>query len=131
MKWKLIIFDCDGTLVESEAVACQVYTKYQSSLGVHFTIDEFKEKFIGTGADAPIVKETFAKLPPHAEKEGDRLLDQALESELQTLEGIPELLKKITVPMCVASNSSMPYLQNVLQWTDLNKYFGGHVSQRS
>lgn len=73
---KLIIFDCDGTLVDSEVVATKFFTNYWKRFGVDFTELEFKEQFIGTGKNAPIVRETNQRLPKEAIEEGDRLKGQ-------------------------------------------------------
>ena len=50
---KLIIFDCDGTLVDSEVVAARVFTAYWATHGIHLTETEFKETFIGKGNEHP------------------------------------------------------------------------------
>ena len=126
---KLIIFDCDGTLVESEIIATEVFTKYWATHGVHFTKDEFKELFIGTGSDAPIVVETNAKLPSYAPEEGDRLLDEAIKRDLTYVSGINFVLDKLDdFNICVASNSSMNYVKTALLKTRLNDYFKENIA---
>jgi HAD superfamily hydrolase (TIGR01509 family) len=124
---KLIIFDCDGTLVDSEVIACRVFRDYWATHGVVFTEDEFKENFIGTGSDAAIVKNTFSKMPDYVDKEGNKLLDEALDKELLPVTGMLDLLKTLDADMCVASNSSLKYVKSALKKTKLEKYFGDKV----
>lgn len=125
MDKKLIIFDCDGTLVDSEVIAARIFTKYWSSHGVHFTEEEFKEKFIGTGKDAAIVQETFARLPKNAQEEGDKIFDLALATELEAVPQIESLLEELGhYDICVGSNSSMAYVERALRKTNLLKFFG-------
>ena len=124
---KLVIFDCDGTLVDSEVIASKVYPQYWATHGVFFSEDEFKEKFIGTGHDAEIVKETFSRMPDFAKAEGERLLDQALAKELTAVDGIKEILLKLAVEKCVASNSSLSYVKQALNKTELSHHFGDKV----
>ena len=127
MSRRLIIFDCDGTLVDSELVASRVFTRYWSTHGVHFTEDEFKELFIGTGRDAAIVTETFARMPPEAEATGNLLFKEALHMELRPITGIPEVLNALREPVCVASNSSREHVEQALALCGLSQHFEGKV----
>ncbi|MDC1174110.1 HAD-IA family hydrolase [Bacteriovoracaceae bacterium] len=124
---KLIIFDCDGTLVDSEVIATQVFTAYWATHGVVMTETEFKEKFIGTGSNAPVVIENLSKMPAHADEEGDALLDEALSKYLTAVDGISTLLSSLNFEMCVASNSSLKYVKKALIKTKLTSYFGEKV----
>ncbi len=124
---KLIIFDCDGTIVDSEVIATKVFTRYWATHGVNFTEDEFKEKFIGTGKNAPIVIETFSRMPDYAGKEGDRLLDEELEKSLCAVEGMLELVSSLQGDICVASNSSLRYVKAALKKTELDVCFKDKV----
>ncbi|MCA9487099.1 MAG: HAD family phosphatase [Nanoarchaeota archaeon] len=124
---KLVIFDCDGTLVDSEVIATKVFTRYWATHGVNFTEDEFKEKFIGTGKNAPIVIETFSKMPEYANEEGDRLLDEELERNLCAVEGMVELVSELSNDICVASNSSLNYVKSALKKTKLDVCFNQNV----
>jgi beta-phosphoglucomutase-like phosphatase (HAD superfamily) len=82
---KLITFDCDGTLVDSEVVATQVFTAYWATHRVQITETEFKETFIGKGNLHPDCAGIFKRMPEHAMEEGDRLWDEALKSNLQAV----------------------------------------------
>jgi len=121
---KLIIFDCDGTLVDSEVIACEVLPTYWKTHGVHFSEEEFKEKIIGTGSNAPIILEIFSKMPPHAKEEGDQLLMKAIKENLTAVNGIKELLSGLKYNVCVASNSSIAHVESALKTTKLDSFFG-------
>ena len=120
---KLVIFDCDGTLVESESIATKVFTKLWSQYGVHFHEDEFKEKFIGTGKNASIVIETFSKMPSHVKHEGDRILHKEILKSLEPVEGMSCLLGDLKLKKCVASNSSLSYVKTAIEKAQLSSYF--------
>ena len=127
MKFPLVIFDCDGTLVESEHIACKVFPNYWATHGVRITADEFKERFIGAGSNAPVVTEMFSKLPAHARDEGDRLFDEALRKELVPVTGMVDLVASLPSKICVASNSSLAHIREVLTKTELSKFFGRNL----
>lgn len=124
---ELIIFDFDGTLVDSEAVAVKVFIKHWAGFGVHFTEDEFKANFIGTPKEAEINVTTFARMPPHAWDEGNELFEKALETELEAVKGIETILASLKTKKSVASNSSLNYVKKALKQTKLNHYFEDRV----
>lgn len=126
-KTDLIIFDCDGTLVDSEVVASDFFPRYWASHGLNMTPDEFKEGFIGVGNNSEIGRKTFAQMPPHAEEEGDRLYAEELKKKLKPVEGIVDLLSGLSGPICVASNSSLKHVEDSISRTGLSKFFGEHL----
>jgi HAD superfamily hydrolase (TIGR01509 family) len=124
---KLIIFDCDGTLVDSEIIASRVFPEVWAGMGVKMTADYFICNFVGTGSDAEIVKQTMALLPPNAMEIADQKFDEELARSLQPVQGMIELLAQLPHQTCVASNSSLNYLKEALANTKLAKYFGERV----
>jgi HAD superfamily hydrolase (TIGR01509 family) len=124
---KLIIFDCDGTLVDSEIIAAKVFPAVWATMGVTMTEDYFICNFVGTGSDAEIVKTTMAKLPPDAMEIGEKKFDEELSSNLKAVTGMIELLSEIPHAICVASNSSHKYVVKALETTELKNFFGEKV----
>lgn len=124
---KLIIFDCDGTLVDSEVIASEVFPAVWSEMGLTMSADFFLTNFVGTGSDAEIVKTTMAKLPPNAMEIADLKFDEELRKRLQPVRGIKELLTDLVHDMCVASNSSPGYVIGALASTGLLPFFNDRV----
>ena len=124
---KLIIFDCDGTIVDSEIIAARVFPEVWGAMGVEMTSDYFICNFVGVGGDADVVKATMARLPERAMEIADQKFFQALEAGLLPVEGMSDLLESIAHKKCVASNSSLPYVENALRWTGLDRFFDGQV----
>jgi HAD superfamily hydrolase (TIGR01509 family) len=123
----MIIFDCDGTLVDSEIIAAEVFPSVWSSMGVKMTTDFFLRNFVGTGADAEIVKKTISSLPPNAMAIADKKFDEELALRLQPVRGIERVLHDLPCQACVASNSSLAYIQSALEKTALAGFFGNKV----
>lgn len=139
---RLIIFDCDGTLVDSEIIACKVFPKVWAEMGIEISEEFFLSHFVGTGSDAPVVKDLMSQLPANAMAIADLEFDQQLEHNLQPVAAVRELLLELTTgksekqicvsdlpatQICVASNSSFPYLQRALAKTALAPFFDSRV----
>mgnify|MGYP000951434005 CR=1 FL=1 len=129
MKKKLVLFDCDGTLLDTEIILARVFLSTWAERGVHMSLEDYTRLFVGTGHDAPVVRETWERMPPDTEALCHARCAEAFRTELRAVRGIPELLAKLGPEMetCVASNSSAPYLKNVLAMTKLDAFFGDRV----
>ena len=124
---KLIIFDCDGTLVDSEIIAARVFTEVWASMGLTMTVDYFLRNIVGTGHDSEIMRNTRAQLPADAPVIAEKKFENALERQLKPLAGIPELLATLECTLCVASNSAHAYVVKALAVTGLTAYFGDRI----
>jgi len=124
---KLIIFDCDGTLVDSEAIAARVFPAVWATMGLQMTTDEFISNFVGISNDAESVKNILAPLPPHAKAVADKAFAEELARNLQPVHGTLKLLAQLSCQACVASNSSVEYLQRTLRATGLAEFFGERI----
>jgi HAD superfamily hydrolase (TIGR01509 family) len=103
----LVIFDCDGVLVDTEPVANAVLKHQLDAIGLEMPLDEVIRTFVGRsrGDCLEIAARLRGGALPHGFGEAwDRAFDQALERETRAIEGIPELLRDFPLPYCVASN---------------------------
>ena len=130
MNTKCILFDCDGTLVDSENITNRVVANMAGELGISMTLREAQIKFGGKTLDAVIygMKEMSGKdIPadwlPRLVKE----VSKAYETDLQPMEGIKKLLDSIDIPICVASNGEPRHVKGSLLLTGLNGYFNENV----
>ena len=105
----LVIFDCDGVLVESEELACRIYVDMFREYGHLLDYEQTLHKFYGMTLQnrLKISEQELGWKPPadfvHLFHERELILS---ESELKTVPHIHELLESISLPMCVASNGS-------------------------
>jgi HAD superfamily hydrolase (TIGR01509 family) len=123
----LIIFDCDGTLVDSEAIAAKIFPQVWASMGLEMTPEFFVENFVGVSNTDPNVVRILSSLPANAMEVADQEFEKAWRSHVTSINGIPDLLDTLGDKICVASNSSKSYLQTVLKKTDLSSYFGDRI----
>jgi len=107
MKYKCVIFDCDGVLVDSEAISCKVLLEMTENLGLKLnwddTIEEFSGKSLGSIIEY-IEARVKGKVPSNFEKEFRQRTFEAFKKDLKPIEGVSEILNKLKVPFCVASS---------------------------
>jgi len=128
--YDLVIFDCDGVLVESEALACQIYVQLFAEYGFHLDYTETLHKFYGVTLSnrLKVSAQELGWIPPEEfiPNFNQRLLDFS-ERELHTIPHIHELIESITVPMCVASNGSRDEIVFRLKVAGLTERFGNAI----
>ena len=130
---ELVIFDCDGVLVDSERLAIDVDVVVMAELGWPLTREEVVELFLGRShADvtAMIEEHLVMKLPPDWGLEFRPLYDEAFRA-LRAVAGIEEALDRITVPICVASSGSHRKIRRSLEQVGLYHRFVGRIFSAS
>jgi HAD superfamily hydrolase (TIGR01509 family) len=121
-RFALVIFDCDGVLVDSELITNRVFTSMLNELGLPLTMDEVFDRFVGRSmAQCLEVIGTLLgrEVPVDFVKQYHLRTTAALNSDLKTVPGIEAVLKTIQVPYCVASNGSHEKMQTTLGITGL------------
>ncbi|WP_175439296.1 HAD family hydrolase [Streptomyces vilmorinianum] len=106
---ELVIFDCDGVLVDSERIYCRVDHEVFTSLGAEFTEAEVVEHFVGSSNEAytALLEERLGRrLEPDWHAPYRHRYEQALDAELTVVDGITDALDALEVPFCLASNGS-------------------------
>jgi len=126
----LVIFDCDGVLVDSERLAIKVDVEVLARLGWPLSEAEVIERFVGV-SDAQFKREVEShlgrRLAADWEAEFEPLYRSAFEAELRCVEGIVEALDLITHPTCVASSGSHEKMRFTLGLTGLYERFEGRI----
>jgi HAD superfamily hydrolase (TIGR01509 family) len=128
--FELVIFDCDGVLVDSEPVANRVFTAALAEIGLSMSYDEVCSTFIGLsmGRCVEIVEQRLGKPVPHDfEARLQHRTFEAFRAGLKSVPGVAEALDRIDAPVCVASSGEQEKMQLTLGLTGLLPRFEGRL----
>ncbi len=130
----LVIFDCDGVLVDSENIAAQVFSEALIAAAFPATVEE--AFLLGFGKNrvtlSAAVETRFGRALPDGFFETMRArMRAAFERELLPMPGVGELLAALQRPCCVASNSHLEHVRHALSLTGLLRFFDPHFFSAS
>jgi HAD superfamily hydrolase (TIGR01509 family) len=127
---ELVIFDCDGVLVDTERLAVRVDVQVLTQLGWVMTEAEVVERFVGL-SDATIREaieaHTGRRLADNWEQEFRHLYRSSFAESLTAVDGVVEALDGITLRTCVASSGSHEKMRFTLGLTGLLERFDGRM----
>lgn len=129
MKTKLVVFDCDGVLIDSEIILHRVASRELTRLGFPLTVDRSIEIFSGVDEEnlAKVFHKEFGE--SLSNEDFSQLLDdvrKAFPGDLQYVENIPQFLNYLNerqVKRCIASNSTYQDIVNCLDHVGIKSYF--------
>jgi HAD superfamily hydrolase (TIGR01509 family) len=130
MTFDLVIFDCDGVLVDSEMLSARVLMEQLADLGIDLTPEQFRKEFLGrsfASAAAQLKARTGQDLPANFAPDYFVRLNALFATDLKPMAGIEAVLAELAVPHCVASGSIPPRLDFSLKVCGLDTHFGSHV----
>lgn len=129
-KPQLVIFDCDGVLIDSEHLACVAETRVFRRFGLAMADDFIASHCIGLSwtSSLKLIESHFNWSAPadcaeavHAET------SLVFETELQAIAGISDLLDRLPYQRCVASSSSPERLEHSLSLAGLYDRLTPHI----
>lgn len=128
MSPELIIFDCDGVLVDSEAMACRVSAECLSEAGFAITTDEVLRRYVGVSLQsmlADVEARHERRLPEQFAALLRARLVEAFAGSLQPVAGVEALLRVLPGRRCVASGNAA--LRKTLTVAGLLHHFDPHI----
>jgi HAD superfamily hydrolase (TIGR01509 family) len=126
----LVIFDCDGVLVDSERISLRIQAERLRDLGLDVSFEDCVRDFLGIGMPATlrIVSERLGRPVPRAWiNDLDHAVRRAFVAELTAVAGVVEALDAIRPPTCVASSGSHEKMRFTLGLTGLYDRFAGRI----
>jgi HAD superfamily hydrolase (TIGR01509 family) len=131
---KCILFDCDGVLVDSEAIGNQVLLNMAAKYGLKISLNEAYKKFNGRS-----LKDCFQQieqlinqpLPENFEIAYRKKSFEAFASQIKPVKGVLKFLNSLTIPYCVASSGPVEKIKLTLKTAGLidkfeNKIFSSY-----
>lgn len=131
---ELLIFDCDGVLVDSEPLAMRVLLETIAEAGTVIHAEQGYERFLGKSLASvtEILRRDYRiAVTDDALEQMRRKLYALFESELRPIPGIAEALRAIDLPRCVASSSQVERVTLSLSVTGLAPLFGSRIFSAS
>lgn len=129
-RYDLIIFDCDGVLVDSEILAAEVDARLLSEAGYPITAGEIGERFAGmTWRNILLTVEKEANIPLSAKllDLATAKLDERIKRELQGIPGVREAVSQLSEPRCICSNSTPERIDMMLKKVGLLDLFEPNI----
>lgn len=134
MSIDLIIFDCDGVLVDSEAIYIAAELEFLAGAGLRLDRAAYMQDFMGLSQDTwqqrletLMLKRTSRPLPTRLFQELSAFTKAALEERLTALPSAHQQIEAIGHPCCVASSIGLSRLTWKLERTGLLDLFSPHV----
>ena len=130
MKYKCIIFDCDGVLVDTEDISIGTLLEMGNKLGAEIDFEFAMVNFLGKSLEYcyDFIKQRSTKPFPSDFGEQYRALSfERFKNELKPIEGIHALIEKLEIPFCVASNGPLNKMQLNLKTVGLDEAFGDNM----
>ena len=126
----LIIFDCDGVLVDSEVISCRAHAKVLTRHGYPITEEQVLQRFLGVSdreARQIIETEIGRKLPEDLEAQIKQETLRFYAGDLKAIAHVGEAIAAIGLPKCVASSGTPEKIRHGLICAGLYEQLAPHI----
>lgn len=133
---RAVLFDCDGTLIDSEPLHATAISTVLARHGVRVSAAEIMRRF--TGCDNRTLLDVLGSdlgvaWPPDLDEQFDVACEALLRAESKPMEGAQAALdasRAHRIPVAIASNSGLPLVRAMLLSSGLDAYFGDRLATR-
>jgi HAD superfamily hydrolase (TIGR01509 family) len=126
----LIIFDCDGVLVDSEVISCRAHAETLTRHGYPITEEQVLHRFLGVSdreARQTIEREIGRQLPSDFEAQVKAATLKFYAGDLKAIAGVAAAIAAIDLPKCVASSGTPEKIRHGLECAGLYEQLSPHI----
>ena len=130
MSLELVIFDCDGVLVDSEVLSSRAHAEALTRHGFPITAEQERDRFLGVSdreARLIIEAETGRKLPDDFENQMQQAALQLYAEHLGLIPHVAETVAALSLPKCVASSGTPEKIRHGLTCAGLYELLAPHI----
>lgn len=128
--FNLVIFDCDGVLINSEQLASEICIEAVKEVGLDLTMHEYADRYAGHPVAEiwrMVERDAGRPLPPGFQGRVDEMVVRRFSADLAPIPGVVDVLQASRHPRCVASSTQLPRLRANLGQVGLLDHFDPHV----
>ena len=128
--FELVIFDCDGVLVDSEVISCRAHAATLTRHGYPITAEQVLTRFLGVSdreARQAMENEIGRKLPDDFEHQVKAATLQFYADDLRPIPYVGEALAAIDLPKCVASSGTPEKIRHGLTCAGIHDLLAPHI----
>ncbi|WP_194766151.1 HAD family hydrolase [Tamlana sp. I1] len=129
-KYKCVIFDCDGVLIDSETIAIGVLVAMANKLGANMPVEQSVIDLKGKSLNScmALISDLIGKpLPDTFEADYRTNTFKAFRAEIQPIKGVREVIEALNIPFCVASSGPENKIRLNLEVTGLLPFFENRI----
>jgi HAD superfamily hydrolase (TIGR01509 family) len=126
----LVIFDCDGVLVDSEVLSCRCVVDVLKSYGIAIDLEDVFERFLGRSSavlDNYVAEQTGSPVPLDFRQRLNNRLTEIFEHSLQVMPDVPDVLTTMDQPFCLATSSDPERIGMTMRVSGLDRFFRGRI----
>jgi beta-phosphoglucomutase-like phosphatase (HAD superfamily) len=130
----LVIFDCDGVLVDSEVISCRAHAETLTRHGYPITDEQVLHRFLGVSdreARLTIEREIGRKLPDDFEAQVKQATLKFYAGDLKAIAHVADAIAAISLPKCVASSGTPEKIRHGLECAGLYEQLSPHIFFRN
>jgi HAD superfamily hydrolase (TIGR01509 family) len=120
MSFDLVIFDCDGVLIDSELLSIEADVECLAEYGITLSTDEILERYTGTSDMVTDLEARFGRALPGFNERHRELVRPLFEAGLRAIPGVTAIIDALRCKFCVASSSSPEGLRHTLSLVGLH-----------
>src|SRR5438874_461997 len=131
MTFDLVIFDCNGVLIDSELLSVQADIACLAEYGIEMSAEEINERYTGTSGMVADLEARLGRSLPGFGERYRQLVRPLFEAELKAIPGVADVIDSLAFRRCIASSSSPEGLRHSLSLVGLYERFHPHIFSAS